>query len=677
MKLWPFGKRRGANAPEAVVAPSAPPSTRLAAPASSASRPTGAWRDLPALRPTSSSFSLTAPVQRLSNTMTSMQKPQVTARTLGHERSTTGPTGSAGGIVRTPRVHPRSGDGRTALGFAQAPAPVPVGDAVPLRSWTNTEQHRPAVTTSRKSVSSGGGETRAIERSTIDDSAVSAALPRTQSRALPARAMPARATPLATPEPVASRSSAAPAFATPASDSPVEPTVGATGSSRQISRSIEPSVQRADAPTVGTSRVVRRIGQAMQSRPASMVDAAAVVASTGADGAGIEPAQRLPDLVRPAPPAPGALPMNAARSLAVASADAGAPDSRATRASRSQAALSRTVADAPLVGESASIQRLSATPPALTAVPQRLGKSAAEEPDASDVVFARRGIQRAPESVPPDVRSELEPILGESLSDVKVHRGADTGAAARSIQAKAFTTGGEVFMPDEHGSTSSGEGRKILAHELTHVAQQRSLGGALPPENSTGGAALEAEARAVGGQGPVPVRPVERSTTLRPVAGPAQRLEGSPMPTAVRPLPAAPSGSPAPEGKEPMPMSAQAAIVARVQAAATKAGVPTSLASTAASQGAGPATIGSTSISAAGSGAHSTGGSNGHVVQRLDSQSNTASAGESRSSSSSSPTAAAGPDIDDLERQLYPRFKTRLKRDLLSDRERSGRLFDR
>jgi hypothetical protein len=34
------------------------------------------------------------------------------------------------------------------------------------------------------------------------------------------------------------------------------------------------------------------------------------------------------------------------------------------------------------------------------------------------------------------------------------------------------------------------------------------------------------------------------------------------------------------------------------------------------------------------------------------------------------------PDLDELARRLYPRFRSRLRRDLLSDRERSGRLFD-
>jgi hypothetical protein len=56
----------------------------------------------------------------------------------------------------------------------------------------------------------------------------------------------------------------------------------------------------------------------------------------------------------------------------------------------------------------------------------------------------------------------------------------------------------------------------------------------------------------------------------------------------------------------------------------------------------------------------------------------------STSSSTSSTPADAGAtgvtenpaQLDELARRLYPRFRTRLRQDLLADRERSGRLFD-
>jgi hypothetical protein len=271
----------------------------------------------------------------------------------------------------------------------------------------------------------------------------------------------------------------------------------------------------------------------------------------------------------------------------------------------------------------------------------------------------RRGVQRAPESVPPDLRSELEPTLGESLDGVRIHRGPEVSDAARSIQAKAFATGGEVFLPDEHGPANAGEGRKILAHELTHVVQQRRLGSSLPPENTPDGARLEQEARVVGGQAPVPARPVAASD------GPApQRLTGVVPPR--RPRSLATAAAPVPD------LASQAAIVAQVQAAAVGAGVPahvapsprTSSAPTTTPMASGPAVAPSTSS----------------PVQRLDDT--LAAAGATDPAARSAPDVSGGgggqpPDIEELARQLYPRFRNRLRNDLLNDRERSGRLFDR
>src|SRR5204862_8356167 len=74
-------------------------------------------------------------------------------------------------------------------------------------------------------------------------------------------------------------------------------------------------------------------------------------------------------------------------------------------------------------------------------------------------------VQRAPDAVPPAVQRFVERETGSDLSGVTVHR--DTGAQAAGMQAKAFTVGGEVHLPEHHGSLESGEGRNLLAHELT------------------------------------------------------------------------------------------------------------------------------------------------------------------------------------------------------------------
>lgn len=80
------------------------------------------------------------------------------------------------------------------------------------------------------------------------------------------------------------------------------------------------------------------------------------------------------------------------------------------------------------------------------------------------------------EALDHDVRRTMEPCLGFDLGGVRVHRG-DTGATATTaLNARAFTVGREiVFAPGEF-RPGTASGQRLLAHELTHVAQQAHAG---------------------------------------------------------------------------------------------------------------------------------------------------------------------------------------------------------
>lgn len=82
------------------------------------------------------------------------------------------------------------------------------------------------------------------------------------------------------------------------------------------------------------------------------------------------------------------------------------------------------------------------------------------------------------------------------VSDVPIHRGPDADAEARSLGARSFTRDAEVFLPTQVGPPDQPDARGLLAHELTHAAQQRTLGTSLPAEDSDAGRALEAQALA-------------------------------------------------------------------------------------------------------------------------------------------------------------------------------------
>ena len=71
------------------------------------------------------------------------------------------------------------------------------------------------------------------------------------------------------------------------------------------------------------------------------------------------------------------------------------------------------------------------------------------------------------------VRSEMERRLGADFADVRVHTGTAAHAAARAVQARAFTCGAHVIFGHGGYDGASAAGRAVLAHELAHVLQQR------------------------------------------------------------------------------------------------------------------------------------------------------------------------------------------------------------
>ena len=66
-------------------------------------------------------------------------------------------------------------------------------------------------------------------------------------------------------------------------------------------------------------------------------------------------------------------------------------------------------------------------------------------------------------------RSSMEAAFGERFDDVRVHTDDEADRLNRSVSAKAFTTGTDIFF----SRTASPGDRTLLAHELSHVVQQR------------------------------------------------------------------------------------------------------------------------------------------------------------------------------------------------------------
>jgi Domain of unknown function (DUF4157) len=72
------------------------------------------------------------------------------------------------------------------------------------------------------------------------------------------------------------------------------------------------------------------------------------------------------------------------------------------------------------------------------------------------------------------VRADMEARLGHDFGDVRVHDDTRAAESAKAVNAHAYTVGPNIVFQRDHYDPSSEAGRVTLAHELTHVIQQRS-----------------------------------------------------------------------------------------------------------------------------------------------------------------------------------------------------------
>jgi hypothetical protein len=72
--------------------------------------------------------------------------------------------------------------------------------------------------------------------------------------------------------------------------------------------------------------------------------------------------------------------------------------------------------------------------------------------------------------LPAAVRQKMESFFSTSFGDVRVH----VGSQASAIGALAFTQGSNLYFAQGQYNPNTPRGQQILAHELTHVVQQRA-----------------------------------------------------------------------------------------------------------------------------------------------------------------------------------------------------------
>ena len=100
------------------------------------------------------------------------------------------------------------------------------------------------------------------------------------------------------------------------------------------------------------------------------------------------------------------------------------------------------------------------------------GAAVAAGPAASARVEAV--VRRPGDALPDATRTFMESRFGHDFSRVRIHADEPAAAAADSVNARAFTKGGNIVFARGQYSPHSQTGRWLLAHELTHVVQQEN-----------------------------------------------------------------------------------------------------------------------------------------------------------------------------------------------------------
>ncbi len=86
----------------------------------------------------------------------------------------------------------------------------------------------------------------------------------------------------------------------------------------------------------------------------------------------------------------------------------------------------------------------------------------------SQIQAARGGGQPLPQNL----NASMSNAIGADFSGVRVHTDNQSDSLNRSVQAKAFTTGSDIFFRNGAYAPDSSSGQQLIAHELTHVVQQ-------------------------------------------------------------------------------------------------------------------------------------------------------------------------------------------------------------
>jgi hypothetical protein len=104
-----------------------------------------------------------------------------------------------------------------------------------------------------------------------------------------------------------------------------------------------------------------------------------------------------------------------------------------------------------------------------------LQRRSTQQPGLSTVPPIVHDVLRSPgQPLDHTTRAFMEPRFGYGFSQVRVHTDAQATDSAQAVNALAYTVGRDVVFGAGQYAPQTSEGRRLLAHELTHVVQQNN-----------------------------------------------------------------------------------------------------------------------------------------------------------------------------------------------------------
>ena len=116
---------------------------------------------------------------------------------------------------------------------------------------------------------------------------------------------------------------------------------------------------------------------------------------------------------------------------------------------------------------------------------QRKGRHHSSGEDAAPQIV-HDVLRSSGQPLDPATRSFFEPRFGCDFRDVRVHTDGKAAESALAVNADAYTVGNHIVFRNGQLASPEGDHHRLLAHELTHVVQQRSGPGMQPLQRACG-----------------------------------------------------------------------------------------------------------------------------------------------------------------------------------------------